>query len=149
MKMIIVHDLLKIKGDQVWSITPDTTLLDALKLMAEKEVGALMVMEGDEVKGIISERDLARTIARTGKCPVDEAVQLHMTQDVIVIDPDTSIHDCMVMMTQNKIRHLPVLKGKKLVGLISIGDVVKEVIASQESTINVLENYIEGRGYGQ
>ena len=147
--MANVRDLLKIKGDQIWCVTPNTTVLDALKMMAEKEVGALLVLQNDEISGIISERDFARSIAKTGQCIIDSYVEDYMTRNVFTVTPDQSIEDCMSLMTQKRIRHLPVVEGKRLVGLISIGDVIKEVIASKESTINNLENYIEGRGYGQ
>ena len=147
--MVNVRDLIKIKGNQTWSIAPDTSVLDALKVMAEKEVGALLVMQNGEIAGIISERDFARSIARTGACVVDSTVEHYMTRDVFTITPDQSIEDCMNLMTQKRIRHLPVMDGRQLVGVISIGDVVKQVIAGKESTINNLENYIEGRGYGQ
>jgi CBS domain-containing protein len=147
--MANVRDLLKVKGDQTWCVTPDTTVLDALKMMAEKEVGALLVRQNEEISGIISERDFARSIAKTGQCIIDSHVEDYMTRNVFTVTPDQSIEDCMSLMTQKRIRHLPVVEGKKLVGLISIGDVIKEMIASKESTINNLENYIEGRGYGQ
>jgi CBS domain-containing protein len=147
--MANVRDLLKVKGDQVWNVTPDTSVLEALKLMAEKEVGALLVLQNDQIAGIISERDFARSIAKIGQCAIDLDVDSYMTKDVFTVTPDQSIEDCMNLMTQKRIRHLPVLEGSKLAGMISIGDVVKELIAVKESTINTLENYIEGRGYGQ
>jgi CBS domain-containing protein len=147
--MANMRDLLKIKGDQVWCITPDTTVLDALQMMAEKEVGALLVLQNGQIAGIISERDFARSIAKTGKCVIDSSVELYMTKDVFTVKAGQSIEECMTLMTQKRIRHLPVLEDNKLAGMISIGDVVKEVIAVKESTINNLENYIEGRGYGQ
>jgi CBS domain-containing protein len=147
--MANVRDLLKVKGDQVWNVTPDTSVLVALKLMAEKEVGALLVLQNSQIVGIFSERDFARSVAKIGQCASDLDVDSYMTKDVFTVTPDQSIEDCMTLMTQRRFRHLPVLEGTKLVGMISIGDVVKEVIASKESTINTLENYIEGRGYGQ
>jgi len=147
--MANVRDLLNVKGDQVWNVTPDTSVLDALKLMAEKEVGALLVLQNGQIVGIFSERDFARSIAKIGQCASDLDVDSYMTHGVICVTPTQSIDECMQLMTQKRIRHLPVLEGNRLVGMISIGDVVKEVIASKESTINTLENYIEGRGYGQ
>ena len=147
--MANVRDLLKVKGDQVWNVTPDTSVLVALKLMAEKEVGALLVLQNSQIVGIFSERDFARSVAKIGQCASDLDVDSYMTKDVFTVTPDQSIEDCMTLMTQRRFRHLPVIDGNKLVGMISIGDVVKEVIASKESTINTLENYIEGRGYGQ
>ena len=145
--MYIVSDLLKIKGRAVWACSPTTTLLDALKLMAEKNIGALLVMEGEKVVGIISERDVARRIVEKGKCLLDEPVSGFMTEDVFVVKPDQSTHECMQLMSREHFRHLPVVEGGKLVGMISIGDVVRALIGEQESTINGLENYILGRDY--
>lgn len=147
--MATVRDLLKGKGNQVWSIAPGTTVLDALQFLAEKDVGALLVLEADKIVGIISERDFVRSIAKTGQCLLHTTVQEYMTRDVFSISPDQSIEDCMQLMTRHHIRHLPVLEKDTIVGLISIGDVVKEIISTKDSTINQLENYIEGRGYGQ
>jgi CBS domain-containing protein len=147
--MVTVRDLLKIKGDQVWHITPGTSMLAALKLMAEKEVGALLVMEDKRLAGIISERDFARSIAKTGHYLLDDQVERYMTKDVFTVGLNQSVEACMQLMTTKRIRHLPVVENDSLMGVISIGDVVKEMIASKESTINTLENYIEGRGYGQ
>ena len=147
--MANVRNLLKVKGSDVWSVSPTTSVLNALQLMADKEVGALLVLDSDRIVGIISERDFVRSIAETGQCVVESTVGEYMTRDVYTVEPDTSIEECMQMMTQKRIRHLPVLENGRLVGLISIGDVVKGIISNKESTINSLENYIEGRGYGQ
>ncbi len=147
--MANVRDLLKIKGDQVWHITPDTSMLEALKLMAEKEVGALLVLENNKVVGIISERDFARSIAKTGQYLLEAAVEDFMTKEVFTVGLNQSIEACMQFMTEKRIRHLPVVENGGMLGLVSIGDVVKQVIATKESTINTLEDYIEGRGYGQ
>ncbi|HVN56595.1 MAG TPA: CBS domain-containing protein [Anaerolineaceae bacterium] len=147
--MTTVRNLLQIKGNAVWSVSPDTSVLDALKLMAEKEVGALLVLDGDRIEGIISERDFARSIAEAGECLVESPVGNFMTKEVFTVSPDQTIDDCMQMMTRKRIRHLPVVEEEGLIGLISIGDVVREVISTKESTIHSLENYIEGRGYGQ
>jgi CBS domain-containing protein len=149
MAMATVQDLLKVKGNQVWSVSPGTTVLDALKFLAEKDVGALLVMEADQIVGIISERDFVRVIAETGQCLLYTSVQDYMTKEVFSIGPGQSIEDCMQLMTQKRIRHLPVVENQSVLGLISIGDVVKDVISTKESTIHILENYIEGRGYGQ
>lgn len=146
--MITVADLLKIKGNQVWTIAPGTTLLEALRLMAEKNVGALLVVANDKIVGIISERDFARSIAKTGRCLVDSAVNDYMTTDVVTVQVSQSIEDVMMLMNRGKFRHLPVLDGEKLVGIVSIGDVVKQIIASKDTFIESLENYIENRGYG-
>lgn len=147
--MYIVTDLLKIKGRNVWTCSPHASLMDALKLMAEKNIGALLVLEGDRIAGIISERDIARRIVEKGKCLLDEPVSGFMTEDVIVVRPDQSTQDCMQLMTREHFRHLPVVENGKLVGMISIGDVVRALLGEQESTINGLENYILGRDYNQ
>ncbi|MDZ4159400.1 MAG: CBS domain-containing protein [Anaerolineaceae bacterium] len=147
--MITVRDLLRTKGDAVWFVTPSTNVLEALKYMAEKDIGALLVLEGENLAGIISERDFARMIAESGKCVVNAPIRDYMTTDVYTVSPDQTIADCMRFMTDKHIRHLPVVETKKLVGMVSIGDVVKEIITNQSMIINRLENYIEGRGYGQ
>ncbi|MRR31671.1 CBS domain-containing protein, partial [bacterium] len=145
--MYTVMDLLKIKGRAVWTCSPHISLMDALKLMAEKNIGALLVTEGEQVAGIISERDVARRIVEKGKCLLDEPVSGFMTEDVFVVRPDQSTHECMQLMTREHFRHLPVVEDGKLVGMISIGDVVRALIGEQESMINGLENYILGRDY--
>ena len=147
--MSTVNDLLRRKGTQVWSVSPDTTVLEALRVLAQREVGALMVLDRGEIAGIISERDFARFIAHTGKCQIDSPVRDHMTRGVITVSPEMTIEECMGLMTEKHIRHLPVVKDKKLVGLVSIGDVVKEVISTHQATIHHLENYIEGADYGR
>jgi CBS domain-containing protein len=147
--MITVHNLLQIKGDAVWGIAPQTSVLDALKVMADKDVGALMVLEDEKLVGIISERDFARMIAVSGQCIITETVDQYMTREVFTVAPDQTIDDCMALMTVKRIRHLPVVAEGQLVGLISIGDVVKGIISEQGSTIVELENYITGRGFGR
>jgi CBS domain-containing protein len=147
--MTTVRDLLKIKGNEVWTIPPATSVLDTLKFMAKKDVGALLVLDANEIVGVISERDFVRSFAQTELCLLDALVQDYMTKDVHTVGLDQTIEECMQLMTHKRIRHLPVVENHTLVGLISIGDVVKEMISSKESMINSLENYIEGRGYGQ
>jgi CBS domain-containing protein len=147
--MATVRDMLKTKGNQVWSISPDTSVLEALELMAEKNVGALLVLQDDQLAGIISERDFARAIAKSGRCLVEAPVKDYMTKEVFTVGPDLTTDECMSLMSEKKIRHLPVMVGTKLIGMISIGDVVKEVIALKESTIHSLENYIEGTDYNR
>jgi CBS domain-containing protein len=146
--MTTVRDLLNIKGEQVWSIGPDASTLEALKLMAQKKIGALLVMDGDALVGIVSERDFARRFADIGACAIDAPVKEYMTDEVYYVSPSMSIEKCMHMMTHLHIRHLPVFEDEKLIGLISIGDVVKEIIRDQESLIQSMENFITGRGYG-
>jgi CBS domain-containing protein len=147
--MATVRDLLKLKGDQVWSVAPATSVLDALALMSEKNVGALLVQHNDQMVGIISERDFARSIAKTGRCIIEAPVEDYMTREVFTVDPDLSTDECMSLMTEKRIRHLPVVVESKLIGLISIGDVVKDVISAKESTILILESYIEGKDYAR
>lgn len=145
--MNIVKDILAEKGREIWSVSPGTTVIDALKLMAEKNVGALVVLDKTTLAGIISERDIARAIARIGRCPISEPVQDYMTKTVITVTPDMSSEACMAKFTDKHIRHLPVVDGSKLLGVISIGDVVRALITSKESTIHMLSNYIEGKDY--
>jgi CBS domain-containing protein len=146
--MITIRDLLKIKGNQVWTITLNTSVLDTLKIMDEKDVGALLVLDNGQIAGIVSERDFARSIARSERCVLNTTVLEYMTKNVITVHPDQSIDDCLQLMTDKHFRHLPVVEDNKLIGLISIGDVVKEIISIRESTIGSLEDYIQGRGYG-
>lgn len=143
--MKTVNQLLQNKGSRVWSIGPDALVIEALKLMAEKEVGALVVLEGDQVVGILSERDYARKVSLLGKSSKTTPVREIMTEKVVFIRPEQTVEDCMALMTNKRIRHLPVMDGDRLVGVISIGDVVKEVISQQEFIIAQLENYIIGR----
>jgi len=143
--MKIVGQLLQNKGRQVWSIGPEAMVYEALKLMAEKGVGALVVIEADQVVGIISERDYARKVSLQGKSDRTTPVREIMTSKVVYIRPEQSVEECMALMTDKHIRHLPVLEAGRLVGVISIGDVVKAVISEQEFMIAQLENYIIGR----
>jgi CBS domain-containing protein len=146
--MISIRDLLKKKGSQVWSTTLDSSVLDTLKLMDEKDVGALLVLDKGNIVGIVSERDVVRSIARSERCVLNTTILEYITKNVITVHPDQSVDDCLQLMTEKHFRHLPVVEDDKLVGLISIGDVVKEIITSKESTIGSLEDYIQGRGYG-
>jgi CBS domain-containing protein len=148
-KMSTIRDLLKTKGNQVWTITPDTSVLETLQMMTEKGVGALIVVEGDQIAGIISERDFVHSIAEKERCILNTTVLEYMTTTVTTVTPDQTIEECMQLMTQKHIRHLPVVEKDKLAGMISIGDIVKEIITNDELKIGTLENYIEGRGYGQ
>ena len=137
-----LKQLIDAKGGQVWSIAPDATVFEALKLMAQKDIGALLVMDGTRLAGIMSERDYARKVILQGKSSQDMPVRDIMTAEVVKIDPSRTVEECMSLMTQRRIRHLPVCEGEKLVGVLSIGDLVKEVIAEQEQTIKQLESYI-------
>jgi CBS domain-containing protein len=142
--MKLVRDLLATKGSDVWSVTPETTVFDALRLMAEKRIGAVLVLENDDLVGLFSERDYARKVILLGKSSKEMPVKEIMSSKVVSVRPDQSIDDCMSLMTDNRIRHLPVVNDGKLHGIITIGDVVKAVIAEKESVIEQLEHYITG-----
>jgi len=142
--MITISHLLQDKGQAVWSVSPDTTVFDALKLMAEKNVGALLVLDKDKLVGIFSERDYARKVILKGKSSKETPVKEIMSEEVLYVRPNQSIEECMALMTNKRIRHLPVMEGNQLLGIISIGDVVKAVISEQEFVIHQLENYITG-----
>ena len=144
-----VQDILRIKGPQVWSISPETTVIQALQLLSEKRIGALLVLDGDEIAGVLSERDIVRRIAAEKTCELDQAVSEVMTYDVVTISPEDDIEDCMSIMTEEHIRHLPAVEDGKLIGLVSIGDVVKAMITSREFTIEQLQKFIDGGGYNQ
>jgi len=143
--MITVKDILDEKGHTAWTIGPDATVLEALELMAKKGLGALVVLENDEVVGIMSERDYARKIMLMGRQSQDTPVKDIMTREVYGVHDDTTADECMALMTDKHIRHLPVCKEGKLAGIISIGDVVKAVITDQKVKIENLENYIMGK----
>ena len=142
--MITVKDILRDKGHDVISITPETTVFDALKIMADKNVGALIVLDGETVAGIMSERDYARKVILHGKSSREMQVREIMTSRVYYVRPEQTVQDCMAQITDKHVRHLPVLEEERLAGIISIGDVVKAIIAEQEYTIKLLENYITG-----
>lgn len=145
--MATVKQLLKSKGTIVWSVSPGTKTLDALKLMAEKDIGALLVMDGDKLVGIISERDFARRMAKFGSCDVNQPMQEVMITNVFSKSPEATMGECMKLMTDKHIRHLPIMEKDKVVGMITIGDIVKEIIDTQESTIKSLENFITGQSF--
>lgn len=147
--LISVRDLLRLKGDAVWSVAPETTVIEALHELADKDIGALLVLEGEHIAGILSERDVVRKIAKADDFVLDDPVRAFMTEDVFTISPAQSIEDCMGLMTEQRIRHLPVVEDEQLVGVISIGDVVKAIITSQEFTIEQLRKFIDGGGYNQ
>ena len=142
--MKTVQQILDGKGSDVWSITPDASVLEAIKLMAEKEVGALLVMKGEKPVGIVSERDYARKVILKGRSSQETSIQDIMTTHVVYVSPDQSIEECMALMTEKHIRHLPVMDGERLRGMLSIGDLVKAVIAEQKLVIKELERYISG-----
>ena len=137
--------ILSSKPDQtIHTIAPSASVYDAVKLMAEKNVGALLVREGERIAGIITERDYARKIILMGRASKDTLVRDIMTSEVLYVRPDQANEECMALMTENRIRHLPVIDGGKLIGLISIGDLVKDIISEQRFIIDQLEHYIRG-----
>lgn len=142
--MTTVAQVLKEKGHDIWSISPDATVYDALKLMAEKEVGALLVLEKSNLIGIVSERDYARKVVLKGKFSHDTQVREIMTDQVFCVCPEQTIEECMALMTAKRVRHLPVFAADELIGVISIGDVVKTLISEKEFLIGQLEEYITG-----
>jgi CBS domain-containing protein len=143
--MKTVAELLKGKGHAILSVPPDAPVFDALAVMADKNVGALLVLEGDRLVGILSERDYARKVILKGKSSREIPVREIMSANVLYVRPQQTIEDCMALMTDKRVRHLPVFDGEELVGVISIGDVVKAIIAEQSFVIEQLQNYITGR----
>jgi len=140
--MLYIRHLLDTKDPQVWSIAPEAPVLDAIRLMAERRVGALPVMQGGELLGIVSERDYARKVILMGRSSANTPVHDIMSAPVTTIGPDEAVHRCMAIMTEQRIRHLPVLAHGRMVGIVSIGDLVKAVIEEQQETISQLERYI-------
>ncbi|OFZ87046.1 MAG: hypothetical protein A3F74_11400 [Betaproteobacteria bacterium RIFCSPLOWO2_12_FULL_62_58] len=132
----------KARHQGVLSIAPDARVYDALQVMAEKNIGALLVLEGGKLVGIITERDYARKVILKGKSSLDTPVREIMTDKVVCVQASETAETCMALITENRIRHLPVMEGDKLIGVVSIGDLVKEVISDQEQTIKQLESYI-------
>ena len=139
-----IGEILTLKGRAVWSVSPETTVYEAIQLMAEKNVGALLVTEGDRLAGIISERDYTRKVVLKGKASRQTAVKEILSGQVIHITPAQSVQDGLRLMTDHRIRHLPVLDGSKILGLVSIGDLVNWIISAQTSTIHQLQTYIGG-----
>lgn len=141
-----VSNLLQQKGAALWSVAPEATVFDAIKLMAHKNVGALLVMAGEQLVGIISERDYTRKVAIKGRSSKETAVREIISASVITVTPHHSVEDCMKLMTENRIRHLPVVEAGKVLGVISIGDLVNWTISAQSATIEQMQQYISG-GY--
>ncbi|MFQ5599814.1 MAG: CBS domain-containing protein [Candidatus Krumholzibacteriia bacterium] len=142
--MKTVNQILDTKGREIWCVAPESSVFDAIQMMADKHVGALLVTQNDKLVGIVSERDYARKVILQGKSSKKTAVQEIMTKRVAYAQPGQTVEDCMALMTQKHIRHLPVLDGDRLVGMVSIGDLVKTIIAEQQFMIEQLENYITG-----
>ncbi len=146
--MFTVKNLIQMKGSQIWFINPDATVLQALELMTQKDIGALPVMDETGLVGIISERDIVQMLSSAKAFYPQEKIDKYMTREVITTNLDMTVEHCMALMTNYHIRHLPVVEEGKLIGLISIGDVVKSAISDRDDMINNLEDYIVGRGYG-
>ena len=142
--MTTVRQLLDQKGRKIWSIHPDATVFDAIAKMAEKDIGSLVVMEGDEFVGIITERHYARNVILKGKTSPATHVRDIMERHVVIARPEQSIDQCMALMSEKRVRHLPVFEGKKPIGIVSIGDLVKSTIGDQKFMIDQLEHYIRG-----
>lgn len=145
--MSTVKEIIKKKGNTVWSISQHAKVIDALKLMAEKNVGAVLVTEGERIIGVFSERDFARHAARRQSGVADKSVKDLMTARVICVSPNHSAEECMSLMTVKHVRHLPVFENDKLAGIISIGDVVNTVIEDQKFSLSQLERYVTGEMY--
>jgi CBS domain-containing protein len=143
--MKTVVDILRVKGSEVYSTTPDTTVYEALEQMAEKNVGALLVLEGEKIVGLISERDYARKTILKGRFSKETVVKEIMTTSVITVGPEEDLEKCMELFTHKHVRHLPVIEDEKLIGIVSIGDVVKGVIDHKEFIIQEQEKYIKGK----
>ncbi|MEJ2039029.1 MAG: CBS domain-containing protein [Desulfosarcinaceae bacterium] len=143
--MRIVKDILQEKGTGVYSVSPENTVYEALQIMADKNVGALMVMEKEKAVGLVSERDYARKIVLKGKLSKDVPVREIMTSEMVTIGPEEDVEGCMELMTNKRIRHLPVFEDERLIGIVSIGDIVKTIIQHKEEIIEQLENYIKGK----
>lgn len=140
--MTIVRQLLNDKGHQVYSVGPQAPVLDAIRLMAEHHIGALLVMKGDTLAGIVSERDYAIKVILPGRAASSTPVRDIMSSPVLTVSPDTTVQQCMQLVTDRRVRHLPVVEGGRVVGMISIGDLVKATIAEQQLQIEQLESYI-------
>lgn len=139
-----VSNILKTKGNVIWSVTPDTIVYNAIELMCEKNVSALVVIKNEKLAGIFTERDYAHKLILKGKASKETLISEVMTEDLITVSPDTSIDDCMKLMTNRFIRHLPVMEEDKLIGIISIGDVVRFTIEEQKFIIENMGHYITG-----
>lgn len=146
MKLVdTIRSILKHKGGQIWSVSPDELVYHALELMSDKETGALLVISDGKLVGVFSERDYARKVILHGKSSKELQVREVMTSPVIFVTPKHTVDECMTIMTNSRVRHLPVVEDENVVGVVSIGDLVKWIISVQEETIHQLENYITGK----
>ena len=144
-----ISEILSQKGNAVWTVPPEMMVFDAIQLMADKNIGALLVTEADKLVGIISERDYTRKIALKGKSSKQTPVREIISGQIFHVHPDNTVEECMRLMTEHRIRHLPVLDGSKIVGVISIGDLVNWIISAQSNTIHQLQTYISGYPTGE
>ncbi len=142
--MATVREVLGKKGHEVWSVHPRHSVYDAIKKMSEKNIGSLVVLVDDQIVGIVTERHYARHVILEGRSSAETPVREIMASDVVCVRPDQTIEECMAIMTEKRIRHLPVVEDNRLVGLVSIGDLVKSIIADQKFTIEQLIHYIRG-----
>ena len=144
MKNSPISTLLHHKSAELWSVAPEATVFEAIKLMADKNIGSLLVLSGDKLVGVFTERDYTRKIALQGKTSKDTRVREIVSRQVVSVTPNHSVEDCMKLMTENRVRHLPVLEGETVVGLVSIGDLVNWIISAQNAAIAQMEQYIAG-----
>lgn len=142
--MPTAHDILRYKGHTVYSVGPNDTVIAALAIMAEREIGAVLVLDGDELVGILTERDYARKVVLAGRSSRESPVSAIMTTELLWVAPHHSVDECMQLMTERRVRHLPVVDNRRVIGLISIGDLVKATIDEQQFTISQLKSYIAG-----
>jgi len=142
--MKTVKEILKAKGTEIWSVQPSDTVLDSLRLMADKGIGSLLVMDGEKLMGIVTERDYARKVILEGKSSKDTSVSDVMTRKVLCVSPERTVDECMALMTDKRARHLPVVDHKRVIGVVSIGDLVKTLINEQQILIDQLQHYISG-----
>ena len=140
-----VGEVLKHKGHQTWSVTPDATVFDTIQMMAEKNIGAILVMEGDKLIGIVSERDYTRKVILKGKSSKTTTVREVLSSSIVSVTPNDTVEHCMQLMTDKRVRHLPVLENDRVVGMVSIGDLVNWIINVQRQTIQQLRGYISGQ----
>jgi CBS domain-containing protein len=144
LNMKTVKEILEAKGTEIWSVQPSDTVLDSLRLMSDKSIGSLLVMDGEKLMGIVTERDYARKVILEGKSSKDTSVSDVMTRKVLCVSPERTVDECMALMTDKRARHLPVVDHKRVVGVVSIGDLVKTLINEQQILIDQLQHYISG-----
>ncbi len=144
LNMKTVKEILEAKGTEIWSVQPSDTVLESLKLMADKGIGSLLVMDGEKLMGIVTERDYARKVILEGKSSKDTSVSDVMTRKILCVSPERTVDECMALMTDKRARHLPVVDHKRVVGVVSIGDLVKTLINEQQILIDQLQHYISG-----